>query len=154
MSQAERVAATPKPSTLPAEAAAASSFVVPPVNATPAGALPIAAPAPGTDPTSAPSAPYTPARATDPVRPYTAMPVSDGVPLGPGQQPLATAGAPDLPQPFGTNTCDVHCWLAMHSGGGGFGGVGDFLGGPFGDLLGDAALTAAGHVPGAGSRRA
>jgi len=99
---AEWIAATPKPSTLPADAAAASSFIVLPVNALPAGSLPIAAPAPGTDPAAAPAAPYTPARAADPIYGYSdggSVLIAFGVASSPGQDPLALTGAPDRPAP-------------------------------------------------------
>ncbi|MDT3443600.1 DNRLRE domain-containing protein [Pseudofrankia sp. BMG5.37] len=109
---AQWIAATPKPSTLPADAAAASSFVVLPVNALPVGALPIAAPAPGTNPAAAPAAAYTPARAADPVYGYgdSTILIAYGVASSPGQDPLATTGAPDRPQPVEKN-CDAWCKL-------------------------------------------
>ncbi|WP_158230528.1 Hint domain-containing protein, partial [Pseudofrankia asymbiotica] len=104
------ILATPQPSTLPADAAASSSFVVQPVNALPVGALPIAAPAPGTNPGATPAATYTPAHAADPIDGYgdSTILVAYGVASGPGEALLAVLGAPDRPEPV-ENKCNVIC---------------------------------------------
>ncbi|WP_198153046.1 YwqJ-related putative deaminase [Pseudofrankia sp. DC12] len=117
--QSEWIAASPRPSANP-PISQPTSFIVLQQNVMPTGGLPVAAPAPGTNPSSGPAAAYSPPQASDPwsTGAIAVLYASATQPCAatPGQAGLATACQPGRPAP--PVQTQKHCgWAGCTLGG-------------------------------------